>query len=1173
MSLATQSVEKQKQPFFGGDGRSRLFTKMFISGDGTAVNFKKYPDALDVMKAENHSDRAKIGADETDIHPDFTNFIVQTALFHKEIDNANSSGPLKSDIKQALKTTMNLYKTAPIIVPAAGGNQIRVAHTNAGTAAVRNFYHNAEWSALPLHGAGFEVAVNDFLYDVRNILTSMQANTEDAAAATTRVRGAARALYGNIAADAVTCTSRILSEMLTNGGGVTAHANTRGMFEIWGGPVDPDSTGFATIVHGLFKYKDSVAAAVIAGAPAIDNTAVNFQARFNTVDLKKEMIIKFLNNATIGTVNSPDHYLHARLMARLAGPAHTIATIPNATLTNKGTLIGLLVNFAVAWKASTDSAFDAGENNLLYNIKYRNTTTLLDEYESRELGYLTSSFGSGCGANVDSLISTLLGDGADATTPLGKIRIIGAKLGPKGPAFINAVCDQIGTNVSSAIIPHIVECINRMSAKLAVPAGIPTIPVVGTAGVPGTKKADIIALRPTVFNDFNGGVDEDWYVSLMAKISDQINDAVQSITGKHFALSYNTADKSPVVKKLIDEVYGNWSELDPSVRKFYKSQMRLWSSTGGGAFTEVAEKNLESVSKDTSVKLRVNLLKTSVGADKPAFVNLIPIIPLDKISGLWYTTATDIYRHISRRDLEAPVAVGGLNGFVEEGNTAPAGTKLGNVFQYLYYKVFRLGSAAVPIAQTAPAALWSSLPFTDLPTAFDEKKVKKMFESFKVDDYVRKKLYHLKTGTGTEGSTGVSDEGKYDNEDLFDIPTKEIWRRDKQTGTLYTEVKGAKVYWDKTKPDDFKAILTRTHNCYATASYNDGEKCRNFMDKCIIEEDSAGVTDCIKFLKESKKGDFYENVKDAIKEMIPDVAKKLLNKLGFRKVNVFDEEAKRNIVKVQTVGSWIKHTMLEKLGAADKAIIEKNEPLLTYLTYVVAFVNASPALLNKDYNGPTNESRGNAPLSDFARNHNLKKRQVDRNGSVVNGLAQGLDYMEAKIKYGISTNNAFVLRPTYGGKTYASPFSPFNMQSGGVSLNEKLAIEQSGSLIRSIYINLTDKLRARNKSIAPVDDKKIKDRMQEMEKTQKELIENLKYIEILTDLKETFNDYSSEVLTMKNIEELAKSQNALQVKHGKNELNMISVFKVMNQLINEKQARDATEQKTSFKDVGAVEVA
>jgi hypothetical protein len=60
---------------------------------------------------------------------------------------------------------------------------------------------------------------------------------------------------------------------------------------------------------------------------------------------------------------------------------------------------------------------------------------------------------------------------------------------------------------------------------------------------------------------------------------------------------------------------------------------------------------------------------------------------------------------------------------------------------------------------------------------------------------------------------------------------------------------------------------------------------------------------------------------------------------------------------------------------------------------------------------------------------------------------------------------------------------------------------------------------------------------------------------------------------MKNIEELAKSQNALQVKHGKNELNMISVFKVMNQLINEKQARDATEQKTSFKDVGAVEVA
>lgn len=105
------SVHREKEAFFGGDGRSRLFTKLFFpygnynqvlnNNDADSI---VGTDAWGIMSAENHEDNS--GMNNTDIHPDFTDFIVQTALFHKEIDKSTRSGTLLEPLTQSINQSV-----------------------------------------------------------------------------------------------------------------------------------------------------------------------------------------------------------------------------------------------------------------------------------------------------------------------------------------------------------------------------------------------------------------------------------------------------------------------------------------------------------------------------------------------------------------------------------------------------------------------------------------------------------------------------------------------------------------------------------------------------------------------------------------------------------------------------------------------------------------------------------------------------------------------------------------------------------------------------------------------------------------------------------------------------------------------------------------------------------
>lgn len=117
--MSGTSVHREKEAFFGGDGRSRLFTAFFfpqknyreVLNNNDARSIVGTP-AWDIMTAGNHEDST--GMNPTDIHPDFTDFIVQTALYHRELDKSTRSGTILDLVSQEVyKEVYNLLSQTP----------------------------------------------------------------------------------------------------------------------------------------------------------------------------------------------------------------------------------------------------------------------------------------------------------------------------------------------------------------------------------------------------------------------------------------------------------------------------------------------------------------------------------------------------------------------------------------------------------------------------------------------------------------------------------------------------------------------------------------------------------------------------------------------------------------------------------------------------------------------------------------------------------------------------------------------------------------------------------------------------------------------------------------------------------------------------------------------------
>lgn len=623
---------------------------------------------------------------------------------------------------------------------------------------------------------------------------------------------------------------------------------------------------------------------------------------------------------------------------------------------------------------------------------------------------------------------------------------------------------------------------------------------------------------------------------------DFINDIKQSfklgieqVINDHFNSIYTTASE-PFSENFIKNVYGKWNSLSEDSKIFYKTLISLEKLNPTKKW-ELVNTNFEEEAKLVSTnkdRYRINLKKTNIGDITPFFYNLIPRIPnICNNLYLYDVNGNKIKIDITNKNNDIYYE------FWEEILDNIGNYEMSNFLRNLYMVIY-LG--------LNDKFLENFTIFTNfnLPNTFDPTKIKTDFPNLWIDKVVRNRLFQIKNS-----EPSIEDEDKEDNEDeLLDLVTQNTWKR--AGDKLYTIKNGVQVMHDLNDPE-FAKLLTDKNNCYTTGTFKDKHSCRLFMNQCLLEQNPNNIMECIKVME---KNDFAQSAKQEIKDMTPIVALNFLKRFGFRTYKAQDEEANTTLIKIEKVSSWLKFYMKTKFtDVTIQKAIENNDKILQYLKLVVEFVNANPSILNKNYDGPTEEQVGKIEADPYATKLGIPLRRDNYSSSA------NINMLDTYLKN--KSVGTLFKKPLYQHKNLNEPMQhilmPFmgnmsKIQIGGNFNNvlmKRLVNETSGAaLMESIILNLIAKLKLQHKTLESSYLNKIFQKIKLLKKMEKQMIQNIRYISEYSKLLDVFKNQKSETLSESNLKDIVNSNNNLYKKHSEEEQSMVKIINSINNLTN-----------------------
>lgn len=609
-------------------------------------------------------------------------------------------------------------------------------------------------------------------------------------------------------------------------------------------------------------------------------------------------------------------------------------------------------------------------------------------------------------------------------------------------------------------------------------------------------------------------------------IEDSILQALDDVY-KTYAPQPTVAAGKSESAKLIENVYGKWNSLSDDARNFYKKfiQLQRFDPTTK-TWTTVPETEYGTPIDPRNLSLyRINVIKTSLGTNIPAFVNLIPKFTKKNnlFNDIWYTDSTGKCVRISTSDWTEDSSQNSANNF----------------FKNLYTAVYN-GQNRVPVSTTRGVI---NVPINP-PNKFNPNVTTQMF-NLNVDQYIRKRFFtiqqELKKPPVVTGP-------------ILSLTDKNIWKVDEQ-GRLYLDEPSGRVYYGIGDPASDK-VFKDNFKCYSTFANVQGAECNRYITECLLNNNPDEISVCAEMWR---RGDFYKISKEEIKNMHPLVAIRTLQKFGFRNRPVYDPELKMEIKKVESVENWIKDVLSKAWGQKKtndgrtlQSILESNENVLNYLKLIVEYVNSNPAILNgKEFVGKTVEAVGKVPRSEYA-----KKLQIPMIKEPKGPATTFYDYsmLRSHLDSGFLGRNLRKPFSTFGTThpigmqgvvglqtpTFRSPFTsvvyglnvPFQMGGLHPDIQNYLHAEKTGiisgaeSLYHIINVTLED-LKAMGKTIDPNDLKSIENKVNAMKALEFELVKTETYLEEYKYLIELFKDYKSEILTLDTIKNLVEKKKDL----------------------------------------------
>jgi hypothetical protein len=278
------------------------------------------------------------------------------------------------------------------------------------------------------------------------------------------------------------------------------------------------------------------------------------------------------------------------------------------------------------------------------------------------------------------------------------------------------------------------------------------------------------------------------------------------------------------------------------------------------------------------------------------------------------------------------------------------------------------------------------------------------------------------------------------------------------------------------------------------------------------------------------------------------MALQILRKFGFRKHLVYDSKAEVELYKVEHLNHWLKHG-LPKLGHAqfDIEVMTKDpnsHHLLEYLSLLSQFVNCNPGILNKNYNGESDEAIGVFYIPEDAKKLKLKAPHPCPAKWVLNPMLGYLINSKYVPKGAVTMGPPVIMSggaktDMYGGHGGFGILSPFGTPTftpglpmfrpkrfgEGESTTCKVIHghlrNQGHDIIHDIFRGLISNLKSKGKSLSQKDYDDLKQKLENYKEIQDALLKTLCYMEEYARVLDVTGDNRAQTVSMNVMEKFA----------------------------------------------------
>lgn len=348
-----------------------------------------------------------------------------------------------------------------------------------------------------------------------------------------------------------------------------------------------------------------------------------------------------------------------------------------------------------------------------------------------------------------------------------------------------------------------------------------------------------------------------------------------------------------------------------------------------------------------------------------------------------------------------------------------------------------------------------------------------------------------------------------EDEEVYDVTLDTKWQV--EDGVPVKMVNGKKIKYDLYNEESEKLLKK---NC--SASLVPKEQCRNFIYECLYNEEDLDqnqeITKCVKSLMNMRKESLEDSLKNEVDNMHPIIVIKILEKFGFKLVRKLNGDK-----KVQSWEDWVQD-LNNKID--DKDVVKKareSDALRMYFKFLINYVNENPKLINKE-----------------ARDMKEKEKEGEKQTHASRLGIESYKPIKERQELGMlnqfmKNNMARLPEMKYQNGKITGPFSQMTggrmlLIPGAVRPVNKDTKDKYGSqLVKKLYQQKLNELKSRNKQLDKSTQQKIMKNIEQYQDAENKIIKLLSLIREYNKAVDQYGKYGNKSVSEEKMKDLVDS--------------------------------------------------